>query len=72
MAVTAASKRIRVGSRVKVPWGYSQHRTGRVAEVWGDPAKPSHIRVEFDPIGDEVVGPLLLLPPEIISPADAA
>lgn len=54
------------GSRVLVPWGFGEPREGSVVEVWGDRAKPSHVRVELDPVGPDDDGTVLLLNPNIV------
>lgn len=63
---------LRAGARVRVPWGLDEDRDAVVVEVWGDPAHPSHVRVELIPElgGDEAI--FLLLNPNVVTPAPAA
>lgn len=63
---------LKKGMRVRVPWGLEADREAVVVEVWGDPAKPTQIRVELLPLdeGDEAV--LLLLTPNVVTPVHAA
>ena len=50
---------LRVGDRVRVPWGLGEV-LGEVVEVWGDP--PAHVRVALEFVEDEVPEVLLLNP----------
>lgn len=63
---------LRVGTRVHVPWGLESDRDGTIVEVWGDPKKPSHVRVELDPIPPDDDRPVLLLSPSILRPLASA
>jgi hypothetical protein len=58
-------KHLKVGDRVRAPFGLGQTLTGRVVEVWGDP--PEHVRVEFTFEADDPL--VLLLPPSLLTPA---
>jgi primosomal protein N' len=63
---------LKVGTRVRVPWGLEEDREAVVVEVWGDPAHPSQVRVELlsDDQEDEPV--VLLLSPSVLIPVPAA
>lgn len=60
------------GTQVRVPWGLDDDREGVVVDVWGDPAHPSHIRVELAPVDEGGETVLLLLVPGIVTPVQAA
>ena len=63
------------GMRIRVPWGRTDDRQGRVLEVWGDPNHPSHVRVVLDlmdPEDPDELPSILLLRPDSVTPATAA
>jgi primosomal protein N' len=58
-----STQQLKVGDRVKVPWGF-EDLTGVVTEVWGDP--PAHVRVAL--VVEEGEEPeVLLLNPSVVS-----
>lgn len=56
------TRQLRVGDRVKVPWGLEREVDGEIVEVWGDP--PLHVRVQLELAEDDGAerGTLLLAP----------
>lgn len=62
----AVSSRIKVGDRVRVPWGVAGSLLGQVVEVWGDPAR--HIRVALE-LADDLEQPILLLTESVVEAA---
>ena len=65
----------KAGMRIRVPWGFSDEREGSVLEVWGDPEHPTHVRVALDvvdPTDPDEEPSLLLLRPDLVTPANAA
>lgn len=61
---------IRVGARVRVPWGISDFVEGEIVEVWGDPPRIVRVEILFgtdeDGIPDISIVPL---PPDLLEPA---
>lgn len=51
---------LRVGDRVKVPWGTDDEVLGTIIEIWGSP--PAHVRVVLELEEDEEHEVLLLNP----------
>ncbi len=66
------TEQLRTGMRVRVPWGFEQDRDAVVVDVWGDPERPTQIRVELIPIDDEEEAVRLLLTPNVVTPVHAA
>jgi primosomal protein N' len=64
--------KLRIGMRVRVPWGFSAERSGTVVELWGDESRPSHVRVELEPIPPDNDHPVLLLTPDLVEPLATA
>lgn len=57
--MTPMSSQLRVGTKVRVPWGLDREVPGTVVEVWGDP--PTHVRVELHLDVDEDTEPVVIL-----------
>lgn len=60
------AKALRVGARVRVPWGLSDDVEGEIIEVWGDP--PTHVRVLLW-LDDDSDPAILLLSPDVVAAA---
>lgn len=52
-------RQLRVGDKVKVPWGLQRQVDGEIVEVWGDP--PQHVRVRLELAEEDGVEPVTLL-----------
>lgn len=52
------TKKLQVGTKVRVPWGLEDDVEGQILEVWGDP--PSQVRVQLS-LGDRDEEPVILL-----------
>ena len=59
----STATKLRPGARVRVLWGRDVPRAATVLEVWGDPASPTQVRVEIDPVEGEGESAALLLSP---------
>ena len=59
------NKPMKVGDRVRVPWGLDESLPGEIVEVWGKP--PVHVRVQVE-LGDGE-SETLLLNPDVVEPA---
>jgi primosomal protein N' len=64
--VNRMTEQLRVGARVRVPWGLEDDVEGTVVEVWGDP--PVHVRVELR-LDDDDEPVVLLLAPSALTAA---
>lgn len=62
-----ATKELRVGATVRVPWGLEGPVEGKVLEVWGEP--PSHVRVQLLLEGDDEQPVVVLLSPSTLTAA---
>lgn len=61
-------RELRVGDRVKVPWGLRREVDAEIVEIWGDP--PQHVRVQLDLAEDDGAEPVtLLLAPSVLTAA---
>lgn len=61
-------RQLRVGDKVKVPWGLHREVDGEIVEVWGDP--PQHVRVRLELAEDDELEPVtLLLAPSVLTAA---
>jgi len=60
-------RKLRVGSRVRIPWGLNGWQTGEIVEEWGDAA--NHIRVRLDTEEDDEEPVVLLLTVSAVEPA---
>jgi hypothetical protein len=61
---------IRVGARVRVPWGLSDFVEGEIVEVWGDPPRVVRVRMMFGVDEDGIPETSVLpLPPDLLEPA---
>lgn len=59
---------LKIGSRVRVPWGIDRSVDAEILEVWGEPA--THVRVRLFLDDDDEVGPIIiLLPPAAVEAA---
>lgn len=58
---------LKPGARVVVPWGLDEPRLAVVIDVWGDP--PTQIRVALEPLSDDEEPAVLLLSPNVVTPA---
>ena len=56
---------LRVGDRVKVPWGLAEQVDGTIVEVWSDP--PTHVRVQLSSDDEEPI--VVLLSPSVLQAA---
>lgn len=67
--MTAMANSLRVGTRVRVPWGLDNDVEGTVVEVWGDP--PTQVRVQLDIASDDDAPEpiVILLSPAMLSAA---
>lgn len=62
------ARQLRVGDKVKVPWGLQREVDGEIVEIWGDP--PQHVRVQLELAQDDDVEPVtLLLAPSVLTAA---
>jgi hypothetical protein len=59
MVIRVAQRQLKVGTRVRVPWGLEGDVEGRIVDVWGDP--PEHVRVQLVVDGEEDAEPVVLL-----------
>lgn len=67
--MTVMANSLRVGARVRVPWGLDNDVEGTVVEVWGDP--PTQVRVQLDIASDDDAPEpiVILLSPGMLSAA---
>lgn len=67
--MTAMANSLRVGAKVRVPWGLDNEVEATIVEVWGDP--PSQVRVQLDIASDDESSEpvVILLSPAMLSAA---
>lgn len=59
---------LKVGLRVRVPWGLDRSVEGEIVDVWGDPATQVRVRLFLE--DDDTVRPtIILLSPAVLDAA---